>query len=71
MALGPVLGGLLLENPQWFHWLIGNDWGSVFLINVPIVIIGAVGIVRLVPETKNPRPVAARLRRAWCCRWPG
>jgi EmrB/QacA subfamily drug resistance transporter len=56
VALGPVLGGLLLENPQWFHWLIGNDWGSVFLINVPIVLVGAVGIVRLVPETRNPEP---------------
>ncbi len=54
VALGPVLGGLLLQNPRWFHWLIGNDWGSVFLINVPIVIIGMVGIVRLVPESRNP-----------------
>ncbi len=56
IALGPVLGGLLLQNPQWFHWLIGNDWGSVFLINVPIVAIGVIGIVRVVPETKNPHP---------------
>jgi EmrB/QacA subfamily drug resistance transporter len=56
VVLGPVLGGLLLENPQWFHWLIGNDWGSVFLINVPIVLVGAAGIVWLVPETKNPDP---------------
>jgi len=56
VALGPVIGGLLLQNPQWFHWLIHNDWGSVFLINVPIVAIGAVGIVRLVPESRNPNP---------------
>jgi MFS family permease len=56
VALGPVLGGLLLENPEWFRWLIGNDWGSVFLINVPIVAVGAVGILRLVPETRNPHP---------------
>ena len=35
VALGPVLGGLLLENPQWTSWLTGNDWGGVFLINVP------------------------------------
>ena len=56
VALGPLLGGFLLEHPQWFHWLIGNDWGSVFLINVPIVIAGLVGIWRLVPESKNPHP---------------
>jgi DHA2 family multidrug resistance protein-like MFS transporter len=56
IALGPVLGGLLLENPQWFHWLIGNDWGSVFLINVPIIAVGMIGIVRVVPETRNPHP---------------
>ncbi|MGZ4613613.1 MAG: DHA2 family efflux MFS transporter permease subunit [Kineosporiaceae bacterium] len=56
VALGPVLGGLLLENPQWFSWLIGNDFGSVFLINVPIVIIGSIGIARLVPESRNPHP---------------
>ena len=54
VALGPVLGGILLQNPQWSHWLTGNDWGSVFLINVPIVIIGIIGIVRVVPETRNP-----------------
>jgi MFS transporter, DHA2 family, multidrug resistance protein len=56
VALGPVLGGLLLQNPQWFHWLIHNNWGSVFLINVPIVAAGLVGIVKVVPETRNPNP---------------
>jgi DHA2 family multidrug resistance protein-like MFS transporter len=58
VALGPVLGGLLLENPQWTSWLTGNDWGGVFLINVPIVIVGLVGIFLVVPETKNPHPQA-------------
>lgn len=58
VALGPVLGGLLLENPQWTSWLTGNDWGGVFLINVPIVIIGLVGIFLVVPETRNPHPQA-------------
>ncbi len=58
VALGPVLGGLLLENPQWTSWLTGNDWGGVFLINVPIVAIGLTGIVLVVPETRNPHPQA-------------
>ncbi len=56
VALGPVLGGILLEHPQWSSWLTGNDWGSVFLINIPIVIIGLIGILRVVPETRNPHP---------------
>ena len=56
VALGPVLGGLLLEHPEWSDWLTGNNWGSVFLINIPIVIVGLVGIVLVVPETRNPHP---------------
>jgi len=56
VALGPVLGGILLEHPQWSSWLTGNDWGSVFLINVPIVAVGLVAIWRVVPETRNPHP---------------
>ncbi len=56
VALGPVLGGILLEHPEWSSWLTGNDWGSVFLINVPIVIAGLIAIIRVVPETRNPHP---------------
>ncbi|MFL6181042.1 MAG: MFS transporter [Actinomycetes bacterium] len=56
VALGPVLGGLLLQHPEWSDWLTGNAWGSVFLINVPIIIVGLIGIARLVPETLNPKP---------------
>ncbi len=56
VALGPVLGGLLLQQPQWFSWITGNDWGAVFLINVPIVLVGLIGIWRVVPESRNPQP---------------
>lgn len=56
VALGPVLGGVLLEHPAWSSWLTGNDWGSVFLINVPIVLIGLFFIARIVPETRDPHP---------------
>jgi len=45
-AFGPVLGGLLLEH----FW-----WGSVFLINVPIVIAALMAAVTLIPpSTGNP-----------------
>ncbi len=40
-ALGPVLGGVMLE----YFW-----WGSVFLINVPIVLVALVLAVFLVPD---------------------
>jgi len=43
-ALGPVVGGALLAH----FW-----WGSVFLINVPFVAIGMVGVALLVPESRS------------------
>lgn len=56
VALGPILGGALLQHPELFRSLTGNDWGSVFLINVPIVVVGLIAIARVVPESKNPQP---------------
>jgi EmrB/QacA subfamily drug resistance transporter len=47
VATGPVLGGLLLTH----YW-----WGSVFLINVPVTIAGAVAALFLIPESRNPAP---------------
>ncbi|GAA1019194.1 MFS transporter [Acrocarpospora pleiomorpha] len=45
-AVGPVVGGLLLDH----FW-----WGSVFLINVPITIALLIGGWLLLPESRNPR----------------
>ena len=45
MAAGPILGGVLIEH----FW-----WGSVFLINVPVVIVATVAAVRLLPESRDP-----------------
>ncbi len=47
VAIGPVLGGVLLSH----FW-----WGSVFLINVPVTIAGAIAAFVLVPESRNPNP---------------
>lgn len=44
-AIGPVLGGVLLE---WF-W-----WGSVFLINVPVMVVLLLAAPRLLPEFRDP-----------------
>ncbi len=45
VALGPVTGGFLLEH----FW-----WGSVFIVNVPIVIAAIVAGHFLVPTSRNP-----------------
>lgn len=43
VAIGPLTGGFLLEH----FW-----WGSIFLVNTPIVIFGIIANATLVPESK-------------------
>ncbi len=43
--IGPTLGGLLLSH----FW-----WGSVFLINIPLVALALAGVLLTVPETAEP-----------------
>jgi MFS transporter, DHA2 family, multidrug resistance protein len=47
VAIGPVTGGFLLEH----FW-----WGSIFLLNVPVVAFAMVLAVWLVPESRDPEP---------------
>ncbi|MYV98184.1 MFS transporter [Streptomyces sp. SID3343] len=47
IAIGPITGGVLLDH----FW-----WGSVFLINVPIVVVGIVAMLVLVPDSRDPNP---------------
>lgn len=44
-AIGPVLGGLLLEH----FW-----WGSVFLINLPVMAVLVLVGIKLLPESRTP-----------------
>ena len=44
--VGPLLGGWLLDN----FW-----WGSVFLINVPVVVIALAAVAFLMPESHGAR----------------
>jgi DHA2 family multidrug resistance protein-like MFS transporter len=46
-TLGPLIGGLLVEH---FHW------GSVFLVNVPVVVVVLAVGVWVIPESHNPMP---------------
>jgi EmrB/QacA subfamily drug resistance transporter len=45
VALGPIIGGLLLAR----FW-----WGSVFLVNVPIAVAGLIAAALLVPDSRDP-----------------
>src|SRR6188474_3518224 len=44
VALGPVVGGFLLDH----FW-----WGSVFIVNVPIVATAMIAARVLVPESRS------------------
>ena len=44
VAIGPLAGGFLLEH----FW-----WGSIFLVNVPIVIVAIVAVIILVPDSRD------------------
>ena len=45
IAIGPVIGGWLLEH----FW-----WGSVFFINVPVIAVAVLAGLVLIPESRNP-----------------
>nr|WP_238352566.1 MFS transporter [Kribbella solani] len=45
VAVGPVLGGLLIDH----FW-----WGSVFTINLPIVAFGLIGAALVLPNPRSP-----------------
>src|SRR6202162_4414310 len=47
LPLGPLIAGSLLTH---------YDWGSIFLINAPVVVIAVVGVWFFVPESKDPKP---------------
>ncbi|MCG8968593.1 MULTISPECIES: MFS transporter [Streptomyces] len=47
IAIGPITGGLLLDH----FW-----WGSVFLVNVPIVVVALALMLWLVPDSRDPNP---------------
>ncbi len=48
IGLGPLTGGILLEQ----FW-----WGSIFLINIPIAVLALLGGLFVIPESRDPQPV--------------
>ena len=47
VAGGPLAGGAVLEH----FW-----WGSVFLVGVPVALLGIVAVLVFVPESRDPNP---------------
>jgi EmrB/QacA subfamily drug resistance transporter len=47
LPLGPIVGGWLLQH-VW--------WGSVFLINVPLGVVAAIGVAVLLPASREASP---------------
>ncbi|KOG06788.1 MULTISPECIES: MFS transporter [Streptomyces] len=47
IAIGPITGGVLLEH----FW-----WGSIFLVNVPVVVLALALMLWLVPDSRDPAP---------------
>ena len=45
VALGPVVGGVLLDH----FW-----WGAIFIVNVPLCVLAIVVGRRVVPESRDP-----------------
>jgi EmrB/QacA subfamily drug resistance transporter len=48
IVVGPIAGGWLLEH---------FPWASVFVVNVPFVVVGIVATLLVVPESRAPRKV--------------
>src|SRR5664279_2248204 len=46
LPLGPILGGWILSN-AW--------WGWIFLMNVPVALVGLVAVLALVPESRSAK----------------
>src|SRR5919108_152895 len=47
LPLGPLVAGFLLTH---------YEWGSIFLINAPVVVLAVLGAWFFVPESKDPNP---------------
>ncbi|MEV5143868.1 MFS transporter [Streptomyces sp. NPDC052727] len=51
MVAGQILGGVLVAAD-----VAGTGWRAVFLVNVPVVVLGLVLAARFVPETRSQHP---------------
>lgn len=54
-AIGPTLGGVIVQYVTWPA--AADSWRWIFLVNIPIGVVGVILALRLVPESKNPTSV--------------
>jgi EmrB/QacA subfamily drug resistance transporter len=50
-VLGPIIGGALIAANA-----LGSGWRLIFFVNLPLGLIAAIGAVRVMPESRAPRP---------------
>ncbi|WP_431043130.1 MFS transporter [Streptomyces sp. P1-3] len=43
-AAGPLIGGIMLDH----FW-----WGAIFLVNIPVAVVGLVAVIAMVPESRS------------------
>ena len=58
-AFGPVMGLAAVGGPILAGWLVsadllGTGWRMIFLINLPLGVIGLIGALRVFPESRSP-----------------
>jgi EmrB/QacA subfamily drug resistance transporter len=57
-AFGPVMGLAAIAGPILAGWLVtadllGTGWRMIFLLNVPLGVVGFLGALRFMPESKS------------------
>ncbi|MFZ0042848.1 MAG: MFS transporter, partial [Solirubrobacteraceae bacterium] len=50
-VLGPIIGGALITANAF-----GSGWRLIFLVNLPLGLVAALGAARMIPESRAPRP---------------
>jgi EmrB/QacA subfamily drug resistance transporter len=61
-AFGPVMGLSAIGGPILAGWLVsadllGTGWRMIFLINVPLGLIGLLGALRFMPESRSSKRI--------------
>jgi EmrB/QacA subfamily drug resistance transporter len=61
-AFGPIMGLAAIAGPILAGWLVsadllGTGWRMIFLINLPLGVLGLLGALRFMPESRSRTPI--------------